>query len=115
MATPPEPDRPVPAREQLLALADELLEQASALREHWNDLHHALRGEGAESGDTERPQRRAPQAEDQPNADPRRLMAVDMILAGRSREQVRAFLREEYGEAAASEVMVDIYGEDEAG
>jgi hypothetical protein len=113
MATPPESNRALTARDQLLALTDELLEQASALREHWNDLHHALHDE-ADDGQPERPLRRGPRS-DEPSADPRRLIAVDLILAGRSREQVYAYLQEEYGDDAAAEVTADIYGSEPEG
>ena len=107
MATQPEREGPADAQHELLALADELLEQATMLRTHWTDLHDAVRGEEG-AGPAPRPKRAA--TEEQPNADPRRLMAVDMILAGRSRKQVHAFLRESYGEAEAAEVIADIYG-----
>jgi len=105
MATQHESDGPPAPRDELLALTDELLNQASELRRHWSYLHQALRGESSE-----RPERTPDEVE--PNADPRRLIAVDMILAGRSRDEVHAFLESEYGAGSAAEVMADIYGAD---
>lgn len=105
MAT--QPDAGDTSKDELLRLADQLLEEAAEMRKQWADLHKALRGEQPEAPsrrqDT-RPQREA-------DADPRRLVAVEMMLAGRSREEVERHLRREFGDDAAEEVLSEVYAD----
>lgn len=101
-------DRPA-SQQDLLALADALLAEAGEVRRQWADLHRALRGEPQEQASQEVRRREAREAN--PGADPRRLVAVEMMLAGRSRGEVEQHLRREYGDAAADEILAEVYGD----
>ena len=106
-ARPMPDDRPA-SHEDLLALADALLAEAGEVRKQWADLHRALRGEPEETAAPEA--RRRESRREAPAADPRRLIAVEMMLAGRSRGEVEQHLRREYGDAAADEILAEVYG-----
>ena len=104
-AQPPEP------QQDLLQLTDELLEQTAALRRQWIDLARSV---GAEIEEPEapspRPEREGRRREMSQAADPRRLVAVEMMLGGRQRDEVEAFLRNEFGDEAAQAIVAEVYG-----
>lgn len=95
------------SRDELLALADELLAHAAEVRKQWTDLNRALRGESAPPPAARRPDRPQPATDD----DPARMVAVEMMLAGRSRADVESHLRREFGDVAAAEVIARVYAE----
>ena len=100
-------------RQELLALADELLAQATEVREQWDQLHRALREPGSpEPRQQQEPAtRRREEQRTTPAPDPRRLVAVEMMLAGRKRAEVEAHLTREFGAEAAQEVLAEVYAD----
>ena len=116
-------DHRVPDHEtldELTALADELLEQASEVRRQWAELSETLGIEAPEPAPVvERtsptgngPGPAAPDVthdEERPEADPVRLVALDMMLSGRSRDEVREYLRATFGEGDREHVLDEIF------
>jgi hypothetical protein len=95
---------------ELTALVDELLEQAAEVRRQWADLSETLSVEpaapepAAASGD-------ADAAAGTPDADPERLVALDMMLSGQSREEVRDHLHATFGEADRERLLDEVFSE----
>ena len=107
------------ALDELTALADELLEQASEVRRQWAELSETLGIEppepapvaeraGPSANGPERAALPADEAE-RPEADPVRLVALDMMLSGRSRDEVREYLRATFGEGDREHVLDEIF------
>ena len=90
----------------LAAVVDALLAEAAELKRQWTELHRVLSGEAAARKQSASPRREAHASDD---ADPRRLIALEMLLAGRSREDVEAYLRAEFG-PDAGQVVEEIFG-----
>lgn len=91
--------------EDLTQLADELLREAAELRRGWEALEAAL-------DDVDPPQatpaREAPsQPEDE--EDPRRLIALNMALGGRDREETAAYLRGQFGDDGVDDIVRAVY------
>lgn len=115
-------DRP-PERDpldELAELADELLRQATDVRRQWSELGETLGLEPApapRSASTPAPSAPAApgaangQAGTWPDADPVRLVALDMMLSGRSREEVGEYLRATFGEDVNPAVLDEIFSE----
>ena len=109
----PDPD----ALDELTNLADELLSQASEVRRQWAELSETLGvapPEPAPAAERRPPQRqpaREDVAEDRPEDDPVRLVALDMMLSGRSREEVREYLRATFGDGDREQVLDEIFTE----
>ena len=99
-------------REDLRALAnlaDELLEQAGVMRRQWTELAQAVGLEGADrtpangangvngvaGGETER----------------MRLVALDMVLSGASRDQVAEHLHRTFADGDVDRVVEDVFAE----
>ena len=110
-------DRRVPENEtldELTALADDLLEQASEVRRQWAELSETLGLEPpepapvVERGGTEEAPAPDP---DRPEADPVRLVALDLMLSGRSREDVRSYLTATFGEGDHEPILEEIFKE----
>jgi hypothetical protein len=112
-------DQSVPdheALDELTALADELLEQASEVRRQWAELSETLgieppepapaaeRGGAAANG--EDPSAAANTSDE---ADPVRLVALDMVLSGRDRDEVREYLRATFGEGDREQVLDEVF------
>jgi hypothetical protein len=111
----PDPD----ALDELTALADELLEQASEVRRQWAELSETLgvappepapaaeraTPDGAPARDA------ADAAERESEADPVRLVALDMMLSGRSRNEVRDYLQQTFGDGDREQVLDEIFTE----
>ena len=103
------------ALDELTALADELLEQASEVRRQWAELSETL---GVEPPEPAPVAERAPptaeavageSAARAAEADPVRLVALDMMLSGRSRDEVREYLRATFGEGDREQVLDEIF------
>jgi len=89
------------ALDELLALADQLLEEASAVRRQWAELGQALGIETQEAP--------ADPVEAQPKGEVMRLVALDMMLSGRPEEDAREHLRSVFGPDADASVVDDVY------
>ena len=90
----------------LTALADELLEQATEIRRQWADLGETLGIAPPEPA----PTAQRPDAEQEAEeADPVRLVALDMMLAGHSRDEVRQYLQATFGEDDREAVLDDVF------
>ncbi len=112
-----EDDREVLA--ELTTLANDLLEQATAVRRQWSELGEAL---GVELPDGPDPaaiaavgapsvrdaEERVAQPEEE---DPVRLVALDMLLSGRSREDIERYLRQTFGDDYRPEVLDEVFDE----
>jgi hypothetical protein len=105
--------------DQLTMLADELLQQAGEIRRQWTELAEVL---GAEVPEV------PPEAPLEPAAgpgaaaahaqtavdtgedtDPIRLVALDMMLSGRTRDEVRSYLEQTFGDADREAVLDEIF------
>ncbi len=99
--------------DELADLADELLRQAADVRRQWTELGETL---GVEPAPAPRPAT-APAQDEQadgqrwPNADPARLVALDMMLSGRSREEVDEYLRATFGDEVDPAILDEIFSE----
>ena len=98
------------ALDELTSLADELLAQASEVRRQWAELSEALGVEPPEPAPAATPAAAADsQAPEGEEADPVRLVALDMMLSGRSREEVREYLDATFGDDDREEVLDEIF------
>lgn len=84
------------ALDELLALADELLVEATAVREQWADLARSLGGEDAE-------------VVEPPAEDVRRLLALDMMLSGRPVQEARDHMISVFGDDVDQRVIDEVY------
>jgi hypothetical protein len=100
----PEP----PTLGELSDLADELLEQATEIRRQWAELAEVLGAEVAA--------RREEHEEAEPGigdeattpAETVRLVAIDMLLTGRTRDEIAAYLRDAFDQSEAeAEAVVE--------
>lgn len=91
--------------EELMSLADELLVQATEIRRHWSELAVAL---GVESADPAHDEAASPGAD---GDDVRRLVAIDMLLSGRTREEVTDHLRRTFGDDGVEQLVTAIFEE----
>ena len=102
--------------DELAALADELLDQATEVRRQWSALGETLgvdvsgRAAGPETDGGATP-RDALRESDGANADPMRLVALDMMLSGHSRAEVSDYLRATFGEDVRPEILDEIFNE----
>ena len=99
--------------DELAALADELLHQATDVRRQWAELGEALGLEPAPQPQAQEAPAEGAEQPTWPEADPVRLVALDMMLAGRSREEVREYLRATFGKDVGSDVLDEIFSEQE--
>ena len=103
------------ALDELTNLADELLAQASEVRRQWAELSEALGVEAPEPAPAaERANAVAASSPEETEAreaeaDPVRLVALDMMLSGRSREDVREYLSATFGEDDREQVLDEIF------
>lgn len=110
------PDQPTAAtgsqRQELatlLELVDALLEQAEEISDQWAELARAL---GEEEPAAESPGsvgRDEVAGEESRDADPRRMIAVEMLLSGSSREEVEEYLQNEFGLSGNDDVLDDVF------
>lgn len=82
---------------------EDLLEQASGLRRRWENIGELL----LEAGPA--PDQPAATVAPTVDADPRLLIALDMALSGRSREEAEKYLRTTFGEEGVEEVLALAY------
>jgi CheY-like chemotaxis protein len=102
--------------DELADLADELLRQAADVRRQWAELGETL---GLEPAPAPRPVAAEAEAADDgeraaaqfANADPARLVALDMMLSGRSREEVDEYLRTTFGDDVDPTILDEIFSE----
>lgn len=101
--------------DELADLADELLRQAADVRRQWAELGETLGLEPAPA-----PRARAAEVPEDDgeraatqfaNADPVRLVALDMMLSGRSREEVDEYLRATFGDDVDPTILDEIFSE----
>jgi hypothetical protein len=112
-----EDDRTVIA--DLTTLADDLLEQASEIRRQWAELGEALGVDLPAGGPAEvpapsdvaavDPAAGAPTEPPRAEEDPVRLVALDMMLSGRSREDIDSYLRQTFGDAYHVEILDEVF------
>lgn len=95
----------------LAELADDLLQQASELRRQWELLGQALASETPPPRAAE-DDREADAARQGAEADPRLLIALDMVLSGRTRDEVGAYLRSTFGAEGTEEILVQVFDQD---
>jgi hypothetical protein len=124
-----------PAREdktELMALADELLAQATEIRRQWSELAVALGDDEAAAALAAQPPVAAPapaptaasaptepepepevdtEAGREPSEDLRRLVALDMLLYGSTREEVTEHLRQTFGDEGIDELVASVFQE----
>ena len=106
----PEP----PTLEALSDLADELLEQSIEIRRMWGELAEVLGADvtagfvppaGAEAGSAGSPATPAATM---------RLVALDMLLAGRTRRQIHSYLRETFRGEDVQPVVDQVFADFDA-
>ena len=117
------------ALDELAMLADELLQQATEIRRQWQELGDALGVDAA--AETRRPEERRPEEplpeEPAPepvrtappapvapatmsgSADPVRLVALDMMLSGSSRDEVVEYLSATFGDHVDESVVDEVF------
>jgi hypothetical protein len=91
---------------ELSALADELLTQAAEIRRQWAELGETLGLEPPEPSPVPERLTGEPEA-----ADPVRLVALDMVLSGRSRDEVRDYLRATFGDGDREAVLDEVFSQ----
>ena len=87
-------------RDELMELADELLKHVAELKERYADLDRLLTGA---VGDEQ---------EAHPikgGHDPLRLIALELALDGRSREEVESYVRDAYGVTPDAEMLDSVF------
>lgn len=90
--------------EELRSAAEELLAETRRLRAQWSEILEALDELDAPTAGT------APSAGPAGINDPVRLTAVDLKLAGRSREDVENFLRDQFALEPDTAMLDDVFG-----
>ncbi|HEX2087327.1 MAG TPA: hypothetical protein VHF89_16710 [Solirubrobacteraceae bacterium] len=96
--------------DELAALADELLHQATDVRRQWAELGETLGLEPAPQPRAQQPaEEPRPAPAEWPEADPVRLVALDMMLSGKSRAEVSEYLRATFGEDVRPDVLDEIF------
>jgi hypothetical protein len=99
-----EPARGGPNDRDLLRIADELLEEVAEIKRQWAELARSV---GAE---VPRPERSDAVPLEAPEpADAGRLVAVEMMLSGRSEADVAAYLHEQFGPDRAEAILAEVY------
>lgn len=97
-------------REDLRALAnlaDDLLEQAAMMRRQWTELAEAVGLEGA----ARTPPNGANGASPGGEAERMRLVALDMVLSGASRDDVAEHLHRTFGSDDVDDVVDQVFAE----
>jgi hypothetical protein len=100
--------------ERVRDLAEEALTRADAARQGLEDLLGAverLRAELANGAGPAAVPAAAPAAPDAADLDSARLVALEMAVAGRSREEVERHLRDSYAGPDTGAVLADVFGD----
>ena len=90
----------------LSALADELLQQATEIRRQWAELGETL---GLETPEPAITASRGKPDPAEAEADPVRLVALDMMLSGHPRDAIRDYLRATFGEGDREAVLDEVF------
>lgn len=97
---------------ELIEMANALLVQATALKEHYRALEERLDGtEGGLGGPSHERQAEAPP---DPEGD-RRTMAMNLALSGAPRTEVDTYLRETLGSTDHDAILDEIFGDADGG
>jgi hypothetical protein len=96
--------------QEFIELADELLVQAAELRRQWSDLAEALGIEAPETA-IAAPGAAAEGEADDAATDTVRLVALDMVLAGSSRDEVAEHLRRTFGNQDVDALVDAVFAE----
>lgn len=105
-------------RDELVRLADALLDEVRAVRAHWQELDEVLARIGAGPGEGEDPRGTGDTGPDQrPEAgeNPAKLMAREMMRSGGSRGETAAYLRETFGLEPDEGMLDEIFEGSERG
>ena len=93
---------------ELADLANDLLQQATEMRRQWAELAEAIGREGDLSLDSGAV---APSTGD-PSTDQARLVALDMMLSGRTRDETAEHLRRTFAGQDFSGLLDEVFAED---
>lgn len=93
------------ALDQLTVLADELLMQAGEIRRQWAELAEMLGAEPETAGSPDDPG----DGERAGDAESIRLVALDMMLSGSSREEVGGYLDATFGAEDREALLDDVF------
>ena len=99
------------SRDELINVADALLEEVRTIREQWEELDQVLAR--LESGDAPADQS-APDVQARPGneqEDPIRLMALEMMRGGHTRAETTAYLRETFGLDPDESMLDELFAE----
>jgi hypothetical protein len=96
--------------QDLMALADELLIEAAEIRRQWAQLASALDVDAEARAPSVVHRAPSTAAED----DPRRLVALDMLLSGRTRDEVTEHLIRTFGAEGVKPVVDTVFSEYDA-
>lgn len=88
-------------RAELLRAVDDLLAQATELRGQWERIQEILDDRPAADAETAD----VPQEE----SDPRLLIALDMALSGRSREETERYLVDSFGADGTQQILDEVF------
>ena len=91
-------------RDDLAALADELLHHAAEIRKQWSEL-------AAAAGIDAAPLSPAPREDNDNELVRMRLVALDMMLAGAARGDVAVHLRETFGDHGVDAVVDEVFSQ----
>ncbi|MDQ3935711.1 MAG: hypothetical protein M3340_13885 [Actinomycetota bacterium] len=103
-----------PAAGDLARLADELLNQVTALRKRYEELSASLAEAASDAPKPARPQRPRSAAQGTDPHESLHVVALQMAFAGHTREQTKAELRE-LGAPDSDSVVDEVYDRTEAG
>lgn len=95
-------------RKELDQLVTELLEHVAELRRQYAELHELLATD-AKPPSLEAETAPAGGTGPHPARDPIQLIAIEMALLGRTRDEVEAYLRDAYGVAADPEMLDSVF------
>jgi hypothetical protein len=96
---------------ELTTLADDLLEQAADIRRQWSELGEALGVELPEAPAAASAATGTNDAAPRQEEDPVRLVALDMMLSGRSREDIEHYLQQTFGDGYRPQVLDEVFDE----
>ncbi len=95
------------AAEQVRARAEDAIARVDAVRASLDELLAAVQRLRGELGEGPRPAAPPPAI----GLESARLVAIEMAVAGRTREEVERHLRASYGGPDTSAVLADVFGE----
>jgi hypothetical protein len=93
-------------RAELLRAVDDLLEQAADLRRQWEQIEALLDDAPAAA-----PGAGTVTAGSAEEADPRLLIALDLAMSGRSRDEAERYLTETFGSEGTAQILDEVFDE----